>query len=151
MTVQLITKNGRRKNQKGANILESALVLLTVLGMVLFIMDMGRILLIQQLITERARMTARSAVVNNWTVTATKNYLVYNSITAPTGGGAGFWGLQTSNVTYQTLGTAGAADYRLQVKVSGVPAITWIPGISGTYTLAPIIATMPAQSLGLAN
>jgi len=151
MTLREMSTNGRRKNQKGANILESALVLLTILGMVLFIMDMGRILLIQQFITERARMTARSAVVNNWTATATKNYLVYNSITAPTGGGAGILGLLTSQVTYQALGTAGTADYRLQVKVSGVPAITWIPGISGTYTLAPIIATTPAQSMGLTN
>ncbi len=151
MTLKLSCKNRRRKNQKGANILESALVLLTVLGMVLFIMDMGRILMIQQFITERARITARSAVVNNWSATAIKNYLVYNSTTAPTGGGAGFLGLQTSQVTYQTLGTSGTADYRLQVKVSGVPAITWIPGISGSYTLAPIVATMPAQSLGLTN
>ncbi len=144
-------KTGRRKNQKGANILESALVLLTLLGMFLFIMDMGRILLIQQFITERARATVRSAVVNNWTAAATQNYLVYNSTTAPGGGGAGFMGLQTSNVTYQTLGTSGTPDYMLQVKVSGVPAVTWIPYVSGTYTLAPITASMPAQSLGATN
>jgi hypothetical protein len=151
MNLQSTSKNGRLKTQKGANILESALVLLTVLGMFLFIMDMGRILLIQQFITERARATVRSAVVNNWTATATQNYLVYNSTTAPGGGGAGFMGLQTSNVTYQTLGTSGTPDYMLQVKVSGVPAVTWIPYVSGTYTLAPITASMPAQSLGATN
>ena len=114
-------------------------------------MDMGRILLIQQFITERTRATVRNAVVNNWSATATKNYLVYNSTTAPGGGGAGFLGLQTSNVTYQTLGTSGAPDYMLQVKVSGVSAVTWIPYISKTYTLAPITAAMPAQSLGATN
>jgi Flp pilus assembly protein TadG len=151
MNLKLSRKTGQRKNQKGANILESALVLLTILGMVLFIMDMGRILLIQQFITERARATVRSAVVNNWTAAATKNYLVYNSTTAPGGGGAGFLGLQTSNVTYQTLGTSGAPDYMLQVKVSGVSAVTWIPFISGSYTLAPITAALPAQSLGATN
>jgi hypothetical protein len=151
MNSKSTSKTGRRKNQKGANILESALVLLTVLGMFLFIMDMGRILLIQQFITERTRATVRSAVVNNWNAAATQNYLVYNSTTAPNGGGAGFLGLQTSNVTYQTLGTAGATDYMLQVKVSGVPAVTWIPYISKTYTLAPITAAMPAQSLGATN
>ena len=75
--------------------------------MFLFIMDMGRILLIEQFITERTRATVRSAVVNNWTAAATQNYLVYNSTTAPGGGGPGFLGLQTSNVTYQTLGTSG--------------------------------------------
>jgi hypothetical protein len=151
MSLKSTSKIRRRKNQKGANILESALVLLTVLGMFLFIMDMGRILLIQQFITERARATVRSAVVNNWTAAATQNYLVYNSTTAPGGGGAGFLGLQTSNVTYQTLGTAGTPDYMLQVKVSGVPAVTWIPYIAKTYTLAPITAAMPAQSLGASN
>ena len=151
MNLKSPLKTGRRKNQKGANILESALVLLTMLGMLLFIMDMGRFLLIQQFITERARATVRSAVVNNWTATQTKNYLVYNSTTAPNGGGAGFLGLQTSNVTYQTLGTVGAPDYLLQVKISGVQATTWIPYISNTYTLAPITFAMPAQSLGAAN
>lgn len=141
----------RRKNQKGANILESALVLLTMLGMILFIMDMGRILLIQQFITERARAAVRGAVVNNWDATATQNYLVYNSTTAPNGGGAGFLGLQTSNVTYQKLGTSGTPDYMIQVKVSGIQAITWIPYISKAYTLAPITFALPVQSLGATN
>jgi len=141
----------RRKNQKGANILESALVLLTMLGMILFIMDMGRILLIQQFITERARAAVRGAVVNNWDATATQNYLVYNSTTVPNGGGAGFLGLQTSNVTYQKLGTSGTPDYMIQVKVSGIQAITWIPYISKAYTLAPITFALPVQSLGATN
>jgi Flp pilus assembly protein TadG len=139
------------KNRQGSAMVESALVLLTVLGMILFVMDMGRILLIQQYISERARATVRSAVVNNWTATATANYLVYNDITAPSGGGPGYMGLLTTQVSSKALGIAGAPDYRLQVKVSGVPAITWIPGISGSYSLAPIVATMPAQSLGATN
>jgi len=70
--------------------LETALVLLTLLGMIIFIMDMGRILLMQQFLSERVRATARRAVVNNWDAIATKNYLVYNSTTAPTGGGPGY-------------------------------------------------------------
>jgi Flp pilus assembly protein TadG len=151
MNLKSTCKSGPRKNEKGANILESALVLLTMLGMVLFIMDMGRFLLIQQFITERTRATVRSAVVNNWTATATQNYLVYNSTTAPNGGGAGFLGLQTSNVTYQTLGTSGTPDYMIQVKVSGVQATTWLPYISKAYTLGPITFAMPAQSLGATN
>jgi hypothetical protein len=119
--------------------------------MILFIMDMGRILLIQQFITERARAAVRGAVVNNWDATATQNYLVYNSTTAPNGGGAGFLGLQTSNVTYQKLGTSGTPDYMIQVKVSGIQAITWIPYISKAYTLAPITFALPVQSLGATN
>jgi len=124
---------------------ETALVFLTMMGMILFILDMGRILLVQQFISERVRTTVRNAVVNNWDATATKNYLVYNSTTA--GSGGGYLGLLPSQVSYQILGTSGNPDYRLQVKVSGVPAVTWIPYIAGTYTLAPVVATMPAQSL----
>jgi len=141
----------KKKNQKGAAMLEAALVTLTLVGMIVFVMDMGRILLLQQFIAERARETVRGAVVNNWNANATKNYLVYNSTTAPDNSPPGYLGLQTSQVSYQTLGTAGDPDYRLQVKVTGVPVLTWIPYISARYTLAPIVATMPAQSLGATN
>ena len=137
-----------KENQKGSSMLETALVLMTVVGMILFIMDIGRILLMQQFINERARNTVRNAVVNNCDATATKNYLVYNSTTAPNNNPPGFMGLLTSQVSYQTLGTLGQPDYRLQVKVTGVPALTWIPYIAGRYTLPPIIASAPAQSLG---
>jgi hypothetical protein len=150
LAVTSIHKN-TRTNQKGSSLMEGTLVVFTMVMMIIFVLDMGRILLLQQFITERARATVRSAVVNNWSSAATKNYLVYNSTTAPNGGGSGYLGLQTSQVTAQTLGTSGAADYRLQVKVSGVPVLTWIPYIAGTYTLAPIVVTMPAQSLGATN
>jgi Flp pilus assembly protein TadG len=146
-----IKTNRRDKKQKGSAMVESALVLLTVMGMMIFIIDMGRMLMTQQFIVERARATVRSAVVNNWNATATKNYLVYNSTTAPESATSGYMGLLPSQVTYQTLGTAGQSDYRLQIKVSGVPALTWIPYIAGSYSLAPIVATMPAQSLGATN
>ena len=130
---------------------ETALVLATMVGMLIFILDMGRILLLQQWVGERARVTARVASVSNWSSTNIANYLVYNSTTAPDGGGAGYMGLKTSQVSSSFLGTAGAPDYRLQVKVSGVPVLTFIPYMANTYTLAPIIATMPAESLGATN
>ena len=130
---------------------ETAFIMLTLLGMILFIVEMGRILLIQQFITERARATVRQAVVNNWNATSVQNYLVYDDTTAPSGGGAGFLGLQTSQVSYSALGTSGTSDYRLQVKVSNVPILTWIPYIAGQYMLPPTIVTMPAQSLGSTN
>jgi Flp pilus assembly protein TadG len=141
----------RGKTQKGATIVESALVFLTLMGMIIFIMDMGRMLLVQQFITERVRSTARQAAVNNWTATQVQNYVVYNSITAPNGGGPGYLGLLTSQVSYTTLNAAGTPDYSLQVMVSGVPVFTWIPYMAGKYTAPPIFATMPAQSLGAVN
>src|SRR5574337_1644225 len=140
-----MNRNSRRARQKGSAMLETALVLLTVLSMIIFIMDMGRILLLQQFITARATATVRAAAVNNWTQTDVQNYLVYNSTSAPQnnggagqpapqeGGGYGFLGLQPSQVSFTTLGTAGTPDYRLQVQVSGVPAITWIPFMAGKF------------------
>src|SRR5436190_931457 len=55
----------RKKRQKGQAMIESALVALALVGMIIFVMDMGRILLLQQFIGERARATVRNAVVNN--------------------------------------------------------------------------------------
>jgi len=126
--------------------------------MVIFIMDMGRILLMEQFITARAQATVRAATVNNWSAVNVQNYLVYNNTGAPgatnsngSGSTSGLMGLLTSQVSYTALGTSGTPDYRLQVKVSGVPAFEWIPYIAGHYTLPTVVATMPAQSLGATN
>jgi len=145
------TTQDLKKKQRGAAMLETALVLMTVLGMILFIMDMGRILLIEQFITERARDGVRKAVVNNWSQTAVQNYVVYGSTTAPSGGGAGFLGLTTSNVAFTSVADSGIGDARYQVTVSGVQFPIFIPYISGNYTAPTITATAPTQSLGATN
>ena len=139
------------KSQKGAALVETALVLTTLLSMILFIMDMGRVLLIQQYITERARTTVRSAVVNNWSTDDARNFLIFNNTTAPEGGGSGFLGLLPSQVSSQTLGTVGEPNHRLQITVSNVPAVVFTPYLNGSFTLPPIVATMPVQSLGATN
>lgn len=128
---------------------EGALVVVTIISMIVFIMDMGRLLLTQQFITERARQTIRAAVVNNWDSTSVANYLCYASTSAPGPTTTpGYMGLLPSQVSYQALGTSGTPDYRLQVVVSGVPMLTWIPYMAHTYTAPPITVTMPAQSMG---
>ena len=141
-------KNRRVKNRAGSGMVETALVLLVLLSMILFTMEMGRVLLIQQFIAQRARATVRMSVVNNWDASAVKNYFCFNQTTAPQGASTGFLGVAPSQVNYTALGTAGSNDYRLQVSVSGVKALALIPYIAGQYTLAPVVATMPAQSLG---
>ena len=150
MTVRNQKVGRKRPGQKGSTLVESVLVLLTIVSMIVFIMDMGRFLLIQEFISERARATVRAAVVNNWASTQVANYLCYNTTTAPPGGNStsGYLGLTPSQVTYTTLGTAGAADSRLQVQVSGVQIFTWIPYMAGKYKAPTITATFPAQSLG---
>lgn len=145
----------RARRQKGAAMVESALVMITLVGMIVFVMDIGRMLMTEMFITERARTAVRGAVVNNWDSTAVANYLVYNSTTSPDNvngvAPTGYMGLQTSQVTFTALGTSGSADYRYQVKVSGLQMFTWIPWIAGRYTAPPVTVTMPAQSLGATN
>src|SRR5216684_8195389 len=95
-------KQVRTKRQRGSALVETALIFTTAISMILFIVDMGRILLWQQFIAERARVGARNAVINNWDSTAVKNYVVYGNTTAPdsqNGTPAGYLGLLPSHVT----------------------------------------------------
>ena len=148
---QKTTTQARKKSQRGAALVETALVFTAALSMILFIVDMGRILLTQQYISERAQAAVRSAVVNNWDSTDVKNYLVYGSTTAPDAGGAGLMGLTTSEVAFNTIADSGIGDGRYQVVVSGVPMFTWIPYMAGRYNAPTVTATAPVQSQGATN
>jgi len=141
----------RSRSRRGQALVEAALVMMTVMATMLFIFDTAHLMLMQNFITERTREAARAAAVNNWTNDQIANYLVYNSTT---GSGAGYMGLTTSEVTVNYLGTAGTPDYRVQVKVSGVPVFPvqlfteWGLIGNGTYTAPPVVMTVPVQSDG---
>ena len=141
----------RKKSQRGAALVETALVFTAALAMIVIIVDMGRILLTQQYVSQRAQAAARSAVVNNWDQAAVQNYLVYGSTAAPDGGGAGLMGLTTSQVAFNTVADTGIGDGRYQVVVSGVPMFTWIPYMAGKYYAPTVTATAPVQSQGAIN
>jgi Flp pilus assembly protein TadG len=133
---------------------ETALVLLTLLWMVMFIFDMGMLLLKEQAIAERARTTARMAAVNNWSQTQVQNHLVYNRTSVPDGvsaGSPGILGLLPSQVAYSTVGTVGQPDHQVVVTVQNVTQPLMIPVWNGPYTLPAISVAMPAQSLGATN
>ncbi len=130
--------------------LETALVIVTFLCMILFILDMGRILLFDQFFGERVRVAARSAAVRSYDVAAIKNYLCYNSLTAP-GGDAnsfGFFGLTPAMVSVQRLGTVGKWDDRIRVTIQDYPVVAVTPWLSGSFKLKPVSATIPVASLG---
>ena len=153
---KLQTNQGlRKRRRKGSALLESAFVFPTLLFTILFIMEAGRFLMVQQFIVERTRQVARAAAVNNWTAGQVKNYLVYGSATAPNSDGndvpPGYMGLLPSQVSYTTAGAAGASDYRIKVTVQDVPAVVFIPLIAGNYKFAPVTASVPAQSMGATN
>jgi len=147
----------RRPKQRGAGMLETALVIVTFLCMILFILDMGRILLFDQFFGERVRVAARSAAVNTYDaadpaadVAAIKNYLCYNSRTAPGGdtNSLGFFGLTPAMVSVQRLGTVGKWDDRIRVTIQNYPVVSVTPWFSGPLKLKPVSATIPVASLG---
>jgi hypothetical protein len=63
----------------------------------------------------------------------------------------GLMGLLPSQITVNQLGTQGTPNYSIQVIIQGVPMLSWIPGMAGHYSAAPVSANMPAQSLGATN
>src|SRR5579872_4881900 len=144
------TTAARKKNQRGAALMESALVFTAAICMILFIADMGRILLTQQFVSERARVAVRSAVVNNWTAAQVQNYVAYGNTTAPGGDTTtpGYLGLLPSQVTFNSIADTGIGDARYQVVITGVPLFTWIPYMAGRYNAPTVTATAPVQSEG---
>ena len=144
---------GRFGSCRGQSLIESTFVLFTLVAMVLFIVDMGRIMLAEEYLVERGRAAARMAAVNNWTQTDVANYVAYNSTSAPGGGTStpGLMGVLPSNVSYSKLGTAGDPSYCVKVSIAGVTAFTVVPYMAGRYTLPTITVSLPAQSLGATN
>lgn len=139
----------RKTGQRGAGgLLEGALILLTLLTMIVFVVEIGRMLLFQQMFTERAREGARAAIVTAYDTTTVKNYVLYNSATAPDGSPPGLFGLTTSEITVTRLGTAGNWDDRIQVTISNYPMFDFVPMMKHSYTVPPISVTIPVGSLG---
>jgi hypothetical protein len=140
-----------RKGRKGSALVEGAFVISALLGMMLFIVELGRTLMFEQFYLERAREGARWATVNSWDTPAIRNHVCYNSTTAPNGNPPGLLFLTPSQVTVSRLGTVGGPDDRIQIKISGFPIFDWLPGLKGAYNSATVVATAPVQSLGLTN
>lgn len=143
----------KRNQERGQSLVESALVLLSLLVMILFVLDMGRVMLLGQYVTERARITARTATVNNWTERMAANFLVFGKTQMPddSSNKPGFMGLKASQVDYHVLGTQRSGDLRVQISVQGIQAVMFVPWISSRYTFPKIVVELPAQSLGATN
>ena len=86
-------------SRRGSALVESSLIFLVLMMTLIFVIDMGRMLVIQQFINERVRQTARKAAVNNWTSTQVKNYLVYGTASTGSQSTAGRLGLLPAQVS----------------------------------------------------
>jgi Flp pilus assembly protein TadG len=134
------------KGRKGQTLLESSLVLTTLLLMLIGIVDFGQFLFFHQVLTDRARAGARYAAVNPYDATAIQNVVVYNSPTAPDGNPTGLFGLTTSNVTVTPTPSTGNPNY-VQVKISGFPIELISPFLTKSYTPRSIIATRQTENI----
>jgi Flp pilus assembly protein TadG len=140
--------SGRFGSCRGQSLVEATFVILTLMALIVFIVDMGRIMLMDQYLVERARVGARMAAVNNWDQTAVANYVAYNSTTAPGGQTStpGLLGVLPSQVSYSTIGTAGDPSYCVKVTISGLTAFAFTPYMAGRFTLPAITVSVPAQT-----
>jgi len=139
-------ERAQKRGQKGQTLLETSLVLTTLLLMIIGIIDFGQFLFFHQVLTDRARAGARYAAVNPYDAATIQNVVVYNSTTAPNGNPAGLFGLTTSNVTVTPTPSTGAPNY-VQVKISGFPIHLISPFLTKSYTPRSIIVTRQTENI----
>ena len=137
----------RKKKQKGQALLEGALVGFAFTVAIIFVLEIGRYMLFIGYFTERARAGARYAAVANYNATTIKNYIAYNSPTAPAGGGNGLFGLQPSMISVNRYDEGMETD-RVTVSISNYPLSLFVPLLPAQWTLRPFKVTIPAESMG---
>jgi Flp pilus assembly protein TadG len=140
--MQRARKNSR---ERGASLLESALVLLTFLMMVIGVMDFGQVLYLHQSLVERARSAARYGAINPTNSAGIQNMAVYNSPTVASGQTAMLAGLTTAMVDVQNpdINTPNA---RVVVTISGYPMQFFTPGLARAFTGRSVMVAMTAES-----
>jgi Flp pilus assembly protein TadG len=137
-------KNTKRR-QRGSNLVEAALVLLTFLLLLIGIVDFGQVLYFHQVLVERARTAARYGAINPTNTTGIQNMAVYNSATTSGTPVAVIGGLTTSMVDVQNTGI-NSPDARVVVTISGYTINFLSPYITRTFTNRPIIVSMTSET-----
>ena len=132
----------RRSRQKGSNLVEGALILLTFLLLLIGIVDFGQVLYFHQVLVERARTGARFGAVNPTNTAGIHNMVVYNTPTAS--GSAVVGGLTTAMVNVQNTGN-NSNEARVVVTISGYNIQFLSPYIAQSFTNRPIVVAATAE------
>jgi Flp pilus assembly protein TadG len=140
----------KRTRRRGQALVESSIVIVTLLVMIVGIMDFGQFLFLHQALTDRARAGARYAIANTYDVTAIKNVVLYDTPVAPSGQTTGLFGLEASHVNVIASPNA-LAPTRIEVNISGFPMSFLSPYISRSYTHRTIRAIRQVEGLGATN
>jgi Flp pilus assembly protein TadG len=139
--------HGLEKNRKrrGNTLVESSLVLLVFLAMLIAIVDFGQVLFFHQSLVERVRAGLRWGTVRSYDANAIKNYICFNSATAPANGGTGFLGLTNSNITVSHT-DAGTNTERIQVAIVDYNFYLFSPWIAKVFTNnMAVVESLPVE------
>lgn len=139
------TRQTRRSTrQKGSNLVEGALILLTFLLLLIGIVDFGQVLYFHQVLVERARTGARYGAVNPTNTTEIQNMVVYNTPTTTGSPSPVVGGLTTSMVNVQNTGN-NSNEARVVVTISGYNIQFLSPYIAQSFTNRPIVVAATAE------
>jgi hypothetical protein len=135
-----------RKRQRGAEMIESALVLVVFTLVCVGIMDVGQFLYLQQALTENVRSVARRSVVSaSITSDEVVNLIVYGTLERPDGLSNGKFGLSPSNVS-ATIADRNTNEQRLVVVVHNLPIPTVSPWFGASLKNLPVRITVPLET-----
>lgn len=137
----------RARGRRGQALVESALVLLTLVLTILGILDLGQFLFFQATFRERVRSGVRYAVVHTYDPQQIENFVLYDS---PIAGSRPLFGLAESMISVTRYGE-NTPDDRIEVTISNAPLRMYSPFLA-SFSARPVFrAVMPVESLGAAD
>ena len=138
--------SAKRANQKGAEMVEAALVLFIALFTIMGLIELGIGLMFYQGMTERVRAGVRYAVVKNYDVDTIRNYVAYGN---PAGSGSTILGVQPGDVSVCVEAYDDTTDIDvIHVTVQHTP-FKLISPLMGGMTLAPKVkVSLPVEAMG---
>ncbi len=134
---------------------EGALVAIAFITCLVAILELSRYILFIQFFTERARAGARYAAVSNYDVNVIKNWVAYNSASAPATNGSdnvasGLFGLTPSMINVSRFSQGTDTD-RIEISINNYPVSLLVPLLPKNWTLKPFRVILTAESLGATN
>jgi Flp pilus assembly protein TadG len=136
----------RARRERGHVLIESALLLMVVLGLIIGTCDFGQFLYLHQSLSERARAAARYGAVNSysWPGTEIKNVAVYNNPNPSNNTAAMVNDLTPDMVSAELIGD-GTGAARVRVTITGYRFNFFSPWIAKRATAKDIIASVPYE------
>lgn len=150
MATKRTSRQRDRKRQRGAALVEGALVLLPFMTLILGIVSLGLNFFLVDALQDRAAMAARYAALNPSDSAGTKNMMLYGvpelgdeQISTPP---PSYLNMTEGNVSV-TRYDVGLPSDRMVVTIQGYRLPLFIPGQVPSLVGAPISATIPVETV----